>query len=146
VFRRVRTDRWAPRVDSIGETSESKPSMNGRKGNVDVETEVSGHLGTSLGGALKPGPSGIRSEGGVTHDCRARAGQVQIDVGESAAAPTQHEMRAAFVLVVDGASQGSVRRKCQIRLGPPGPGFDSKQRHRGAVKPLVDPAETRLRG
>ena len=33
------------------------------------------------------------------HDCRARAGQVQIDVGESAAAPTQHEMRAAFILV-----------------------------------------------
>jgi hypothetical protein len=40
--------------------------MKGRKGRVDVETEVSGHLGTSLGGALDPGPSGIRLEGGVT--------------------------------------------------------------------------------
>jgi hypothetical protein len=55
-----------PALVRLGETSESKPSMNGRKGNVDVKTEVSGHLGTSLGGALKPGPSGIRLEGGVT--------------------------------------------------------------------------------
>ena len=55
-----------PAVVCLGETSESKPSMNGRKGIVDVETEVGGHLGTSLGGALKPGPSGIRLEGGVT--------------------------------------------------------------------------------
>ena len=55
-----------PAVVRLGETSESKPSMNGRKGIVDVKTEVSGHLGTSLGGALKPGPSGIRLEGGVT--------------------------------------------------------------------------------
>jgi hypothetical protein len=55
-----------PAVVRLGETSESKPSMNGRKCIVDVKTEVSGHLGTSLGGALKPGPSGIRLEGGVT--------------------------------------------------------------------------------
>ena len=55
-----------PAVVCLGETSESKPSMNGRKGIVDVETEVGGHLGTSLGGALKPGPGGIRLEGGVT--------------------------------------------------------------------------------
>jgi hypothetical protein len=55
-----------PALVRLGETSESKPSMNGRKGSVDVKTEVSGHLGTSLGGALKPGPSGIRLEGGVT--------------------------------------------------------------------------------
>src|SRR5713101_3708049 len=48
---------------SLGETSESKPSMNGRKGMVGARTEVSGHLGISLGGALKPGPSGIRLEG-----------------------------------------------------------------------------------
>src|SRR5258707_11544672 len=32
-----------PAVVCRGETSESKPSMNGRKGNVDVETEVGGH-------------------------------------------------------------------------------------------------------
>jgi hypothetical protein len=32
----------------------------------DVKTEVSGHLGTSLGRDLKSGPSGIRLEGGVT--------------------------------------------------------------------------------
>ena len=50
----------------LGETSESKPSMNGRKGIVDVKTEVGDHLGTSVGGDLKPGPSGIRLEGGVT--------------------------------------------------------------------------------
>src|SRR5258708_18220151 len=55
-----------PALVRLGETSESEPSMKGRKGIVDVETEVSGHLGTSLGGALKPGPSGIRLEGGVT--------------------------------------------------------------------------------
>ena len=54
-----------PALVRLGETSESKPSMNGRKCMVDVKTEVSGHLGTSLGGALKPGPSGIRLEGGV---------------------------------------------------------------------------------
>jgi hypothetical protein len=40
--------------------------MKGRKGIVEVKTEVSGHLGTSLGGDLKSGPSGIRLEGGVT--------------------------------------------------------------------------------
>ena len=40
--------------------------MNGRKGIVDVKTEVSGHLGTRVGGDLKPGPRGIRLEGGVT--------------------------------------------------------------------------------
>jgi hypothetical protein len=66
-----------PALVRLGETSESKPSMNGRKGNVDVKTEVSGHLGTSLGGALKPGPSGIRLEGGtrstVQHSHFARA-------------------------------------------------------------------------
>ena len=55
-----------PALVRLGETSESEPSMKGRKGIVDVETEVSGHLGTSLGGALKPGPSDIRLEGGVT--------------------------------------------------------------------------------
>ena len=54
-----------PALVGLGKTSESKPSMNGRKGIVDVKTEVSGHLGTSLGGALNPGPSGIRLEGGV---------------------------------------------------------------------------------
>jgi hypothetical protein len=60
-----------PAVVCLGETSESKPSMNGRKGIVDVETEVCGHLGTSLGGALKSGPGGIRLEGGVTKARRA---------------------------------------------------------------------------
>src|SRR5436189_29168 len=46
--------------------SATGPLPRARRGRMDVETEVSGHLGTSLGGALKPGPSGIRLEGGVT--------------------------------------------------------------------------------
>ena len=55
-----------PALVGLGETSASKPPMKGRKGIVEVKTEVSGHLGTSLGGDLKSGPSGIRLEGGVT--------------------------------------------------------------------------------
>ena len=39
---------------------------------VDVKTEISGHLRTSLGGDLKSGPSGIRLEGGVTPRQAAR--------------------------------------------------------------------------
>ncbi len=55
-----------PALVGFGETSESEPSMRGRKGIVDVKTGISGHLGTSLGGDLEPGPCGIRLEGGVT--------------------------------------------------------------------------------
>jgi hypothetical protein len=50
----------------LGEMSESEPPMKGRKCMVDVKTEINGHLGTSLGGDLNCGPSGIRLEGGVT--------------------------------------------------------------------------------
>jgi hypothetical protein len=38
-----------PALVSFGETSESKPSMNGRKGNVDVRTEIGDHLGRKSG-------------------------------------------------------------------------------------------------
>ena len=50
------------------ETSESKPPMNCRKRIVDVETGGGGHSGTSMGGALKSGPCGIRLVGGVNRD------------------------------------------------------------------------------
>src|SRR6516164_4843175 len=33
------------------------------------------------------------------HDCRTRTGQIEVDVGESTAPPTQREVRAAFVFV-----------------------------------------------
>jgi hypothetical protein len=42
--------------------------MNCRKHTVDVETGDGGHSGTSKGGDLKPGPCGIRLEGGVNLD------------------------------------------------------------------------------
>src|SRR6516225_12135910 len=51
-----------PALVRLGETSESKPSMKGRKGIVDVETEVMWSSRDKLG----PGPSDIRLEGGVT--------------------------------------------------------------------------------
>lgn len=57
---------YDPAWVSLGETSESKPSMNSRKDMDGARTEAGGHLGISLGGDLKPGPSGIRLEGGVT--------------------------------------------------------------------------------
>ena len=50
-----------------GETSVSEPLMTCRNSQDGVETR--GKVvapGMSLGGALKPGPSGIRLEGGVT--------------------------------------------------------------------------------
>ena len=50
------------------ETSESEPSMNCRKRTVDVETGGGGRSGISQGGDLKPGPGGIRLEGGVNLD------------------------------------------------------------------------------
>jgi hypothetical protein len=95
-----------PALVGLGETSESKPSMNGRKGIVDVRTEVSGHLGTSLGGDLKPGPSGIRLEGGVTPrqafawnvgTCRLDAkGKVQVGrPGEDQTTDARHRGGAA---------------------------------------------------
>jgi len=52
-----------------GETSVSEPLMTCRNSQDDVET--GGKVvapGTSLGGALKPGPSGIRLGGGVNPD------------------------------------------------------------------------------
>src|SRR5258708_33249095 len=55
-----------PALVRLGETSASKPPMKGRKCMVAVKTEASGHLGTSLGGDLKSGPSGIRLQSGVT--------------------------------------------------------------------------------
>ena len=42
--------------------------MNCRKRTVDVKTGDGGHSGTSRGGDLKPGPCGIRLEGGVNLD------------------------------------------------------------------------------
>ncbi|MGH9627613.1 MAG: hypothetical protein ACRD7E_04600 [Bryobacteraceae bacterium] len=42
--------------------------MKSRNCTDDVETEVGGHFGTSKGGDLKPGPCGIRLEGGVNLD------------------------------------------------------------------------------
>ena len=42
--------------------------MNCRKRTVDVETGYGGHSGISKGGDLKPGPCGIRLEGGVNLD------------------------------------------------------------------------------
>ena len=42
--------------------------MNCRKRIVDVETGGGDHSGTSKGGDLKPGPGGIRLEGGVNLD------------------------------------------------------------------------------
>lgn len=50
------------------ETSESEPSMNCRKRIVDVRTGAGGRSGMSAGGVLKPGPRGIRLEGGVNVD------------------------------------------------------------------------------
>jgi hypothetical protein len=52
-----------------GETSASEPLMTCRNSQDDVETggKVVA-LGTSLGGALKPGPSGIRLGDGVNPD------------------------------------------------------------------------------
>jgi hypothetical protein len=50
------------------ETSESEPPMNCRKRIVDVRTGGGGHPGISAGGVLKPGPRGVRLEGGVTLD------------------------------------------------------------------------------
>src|ERR1039458_10591266 len=42
--------------------------MNCRKRTVDVETGGGGRAGISQGGDLKPGPGGIRLEGGVNLD------------------------------------------------------------------------------
>src|SRR5271170_8123431 len=42
--------------------------MNCRKRTVDVETGDGGQSGISKGGDLKPGPGGIRLEGGVNLD------------------------------------------------------------------------------
>lgn len=50
------------------ETSESEPSMNCRNRSADVRTGGGGHSGMSVGGVLKPGPRGIRLEGGVNMD------------------------------------------------------------------------------
>jgi hypothetical protein len=50
------------------ETNESEPSMNCRKRIVDVKTGAGGRPGMSAGGVLKPGPRGIRLEGGVNVD------------------------------------------------------------------------------
>jgi len=48
------------------ETSVSEPLMNCRKRSVDARTGGGGPPGRSVGGDLKPGPRGIRLEGGVT--------------------------------------------------------------------------------
>src|SRR5688500_10503561 len=50
------------------ETSESEPPMNCRKRIVDVGTGAGGRSGMSAGGVLKPGPRGVRLEGGVNSD------------------------------------------------------------------------------
>ena len=50
------------------ETSESEPPMNCRKRIVDVRTGAGGRSGMSAGGVLKPGPRGVRLEGGVNLD------------------------------------------------------------------------------
>jgi len=50
----------------VGETSVSEPLMNCRKRSVDARTGGGGPPGRSVGGDLKPGPRGIRLEGGVT--------------------------------------------------------------------------------
>ena len=50
------------------ETSESEPPMNCRKRIVDVRTGAGGRSGMSVGGVLKPGPRGVRLEGGVNLD------------------------------------------------------------------------------
>jgi len=46
-------------------TSESEPSMTRRNRIIDVRTGGGADPGTSMGGDLKPGPGGIRPEGGV---------------------------------------------------------------------------------
>jgi hypothetical protein len=89
----------------IGETSASEPPMNCRKRSVDVKTRVGGHPGRSVGGDLKPGPHGIRLEGGVT--------------------PMQALARNVRTCRLDA--------KGPVRAGGPGESDDPDARHRGGA-------------
>lgn len=98
--------------------------MNCRKRTVDVETGDGGHSGISKGGDLKPGPRGIRLEGGVNLDqalirnvgtCRSdvkgasRAG----DPRKALSTDAEHRDRTARSRV-EGAVMALDRRGCGV--------------------------------
>lgn len=103
--------RWGgknPASVRSGETSASKPPMNCRNSIVDVETGIGGHSGISAGGVLKPGPRGIRLEGGVNPDqalarnvgtCR-RDAKGTIQVGQPGEEPVPMRGTGTELLVV----------------------------------------------
>ena len=117
-----------------GETSESKPPMKRPNSIDDVRTGVGGHSGMSRGGALKPGLSGIRPEGGVNPDealarnvgtCRcdgrtftAYNGKEKVQVGgpgKDRRSDAQHRDRAARSSD-EGSVMGLERRGSGIQL------------------------------
>ena len=98
--------------------------MNCRKRTVDVETGDGGQSGISKGGDLKPGPCGIRLEGGVNLDqalirnvgtCRfdvkgaSRAG----DPREALSTDAEHRDRTARSRE-EGAVMALDRRGCGV--------------------------------
>jgi len=108
-----------------GETSASEPLMTCRNSQDDVETR--GKVvasGTSLGGALEPGPSGIRLGGGVNPDQALlwNAGTCRPDVKGEAQAGNPRKGESTDAGHRDGAvrsrGEGSVmgldRRGCSI--------------------------------
>jgi hypothetical protein len=107
-------------------TSESEPSMTRRNRIIDVRTGGGADPGTSMGGDLKPGPGGIRPEGGVileqaliwnARTCRSdgkgdsRAG----DPRQAQSTEAGHRDRAACSRD-EGPVMGLDRRGCGIQL------------------------------
>lgn len=91
-----------------GETSASKPPVNCRNRMDDVKTGGGGNSGISVGGVLKPGPRGIRLEGGVNPDqalarnvgtCR-RDAKGTIQVGQPVKEPVPMRGTGTELLVV----------------------------------------------
>ncbi|SDR64233.1 hypothetical protein SAMN05519103_09559 [Rhizobiales bacterium GAS113] len=108
-----------------GETSASEPLMTCRNSQDDVETRgMVVAPGKSLGGALKPGPSGIRLGGGVNPDQALlwNVGTCRPDVKGEAQAGCPRESQSTDAGHRDGAvrsrDEGSVmgldRRDCGV--------------------------------
>ena len=108
------------------ETSASKPPMKSRNSIVSVRAGGGDRLGMSLGGALKPGPSGTRLEGGVNLDralawngrtCRFDAKGAGRTRGPRQALSTDAEHRGRTARSRDeGAVTALDRRGCGVLL------------------------------
>lgn len=120
-----------PRQAGSGETSASEPLMTCRNSQDDVET--GGMVvapGKSLGGALEPGPDGIRLGGGVTLDqallwnagtCRPDAkGEVQAGDPRKGESTDAGHRDGAVRSRDEGSVMGLDRRGCGILPGAGG--------------------------